>query len=80
MCGGWGGGGRGGCLFKMQTSTPLSNSEGLAKPQESAFIVNTPNISDSGNPGTLILSKVVPGPVSVTYCCITNITPPNLAA
>ena len=46
----------GGCLFKMQTFTLLSNSEDLGKPQESAFIVNTPNISDSGNPGTLILS------------------------
>ena len=48
--------GGGGCLFKMQTFTLLSNSEDLGKPQESAFIVNTPNISDSGNPGTLILS------------------------
>ena len=64
VLGGEGGQGR---LFKMQTFTLLSNSEGLGKPQESAFIVNTPNISDSGNLGTLILSRVVPGPISVTY-------------
>lgn len=66
---------QGGALLKVQALTFLSNSRGLDESQESAFVINMPNISDSGNPQTFILSRAVMGPVSVICCNVTHPSP-----